>query len=49
LSENNNTPSLAYDSASEAISSMGYELGKDIKLFCLPRREPSPVFTFEEK
>ena len=49
LSENNNTPSLAYDSASEAISSMGYELGKDIKLFCLPRMEPSPVFTFEEK
>lgn len=46
LSENNNSPQLAYECASEAISSTGRVLGKDIKLFCLPRKEASPLFTF---
>lgn len=49
LSENNNAPSLAYECASQAITSMGRVLGKDIKLFCLPRREASPLFTFAGK
>lgn len=47
LSENNNTPEKAYKSASDALTSIGVELGRDVKLFCLPRRDSSPVFTFD--
>ena len=49
LSENNNAPPLAYKCASEALVKMGVERGSDLKWFCLPRREASPVFTFEGK
>jgi Metal-dependent hydrolases of the beta-lactamase superfamily I len=46
LSENNNTPKLAFDCASEALQSIGVCVGRDVTLHCLPRREPSPVFTY---
>lgn len=45
LSENNNTPDVAYKSAAEALTSIGVSLGRDVKLYCLPRRESSPLFT----
>lgn len=44
LSENNNTPERAYLSATGALESAGAVIGKDVKLFCLPRKEPSPLF-----
>lgn len=46
LSENNNSPQLAYNCACEALTSMGVVIGKDVRLYCLPRREASPVFTY---
>ena len=42
LSENNNTPLLAYRSASEALSELGVPSGQ-VNLRALPRREPSPL------
>lgn len=39
LSENNNTPILAYNSAMESLSLMGVRVGCDINLYCLPRRD----------
>lgn len=47
LSENNNTPELAYNSACRALSSLGLVIGKDVRLYCLPRRNASPVFEVE--
>ncbi|MBR1872827.1 MAG: MBL fold metallo-hydrolase [Bacteroidales bacterium] len=42
LSENNNTPSLAYDSARRALSELG-ALEGSVNLRTLPRRTPSPL------
>ncbi len=39
LSENNNTPELAYNAAFDSLSQIGVEVGKDLELKCLPRRE----------
>lgn len=44
LSENNNTPDLAFRSASEALLERGVKQG-EISLRCLPRQYPSPMFT----
>lgn len=43
LSENNNTPDLAYRCSLEALSESGVEKGT-IALRCLPRQHPSPMF-----
>lgn len=43
LSENNNTPDLAFRSAEAALEQAGVERGI-IALRCLPRRTPSPLF-----
>ena len=43
LSENNNTPDMAFASASDALASLGAEKGT-VALRCLPRRTPSPLF-----
>lgn len=58
LSENNNTPERAYESAAGALSSMGYEPSyitsaafikgdRTITMMPLPRRTVSPLFTLE--
>lgn len=44
LSANNNTPSLAFDSARAALNSVG---GEEVTLYALPRREASPLFIFD--
>lgn len=44
LSENNNTPERAYKSSADALSSIKVKIGEDVKLYCLPRRECSPLF-----
>lgn len=46
LSENNNTPDKAYKSAFDALASVGAVVGKDVRLYCLPRKEASPLFIF---
>ena len=43
LSENNNTPDLAYKASVEALEASGYPKGS-IALRCLPRQHPSPMF-----
>lgn len=43
LSENNNTPSLAYTASLEALESLGIPKG-GVNLQTLPRREPSALF-----
>ena len=43
LSENNNTPELAYAASSSALQEAGVEKGT-VHLRCLPRTYPSPVF-----
>lgn len=40
LSENNNTPKLAFDCSKAALDS----IGSSVSLRCLPRRQPSPLF-----
>ncbi len=42
LSDNNNTPKLAYDSAARALADLGVEPGS-VHLRTLSRREPSPM------
>ena len=44
LSENNNTPDLAYTSALEALKSVGVGKG-EVSLRCLPRQYPSQLYT----
>ncbi len=44
LSENNNTPDLAFESAKEALAEAGVMDG-EINLRTLPRQYPSPLFT----
>ena len=46
LSENNNTPAIAYSCISSALRSAGATPGKDIELICLPRRSNSELYTF---
>jgi len=46
LSENNNTPELAYTNACTALEAIGVKVGTDVKLYCLPRREASPLFSW---
>ena len=48
LSENNNTPELAYGNASDALTSLGVGPG-DVSLRCLPRAYPSPFFELQGK
>ncbi|MEN6619143.1 MAG: MBL fold metallo-hydrolase [Rikenellaceae bacterium] len=38
LSENNNTPDLAYKAAFDSLSEIGVIIGEDLELFCLPRK-----------
>ena len=40
LSENNNTPELAYKAVSGALGQIGAALGSDVMLHVLPRRSP---------
>lgn len=47
LSENNNTPELAYRASSEALAGIGVEKGT-VHLRCLPRSYPSPVFFLQD-
>ena len=47
LSEHNNTPELAYNTVSSALKNHGHIVGRDLKLYCLPRKEASPVFCLE--
>ena len=44
LSENNNTPQLAYQCSLEALQSLGVQKGT-VALRCLPRQTPSQMFT----
>lgn len=46
LSENNNTPDLAFRAASEALDKIGVEKGS-VSLRCLPRRVQSPMFILQ--
>lgn len=46
LSENNNTPELAFNQVSRALSEIGVKVGTDVTLTCLPRREVSRLYTF---
>ncbi len=46
LSENNNTPNLAYKAVEGALSSVGVKIGCDITLTCLPRSEVSELYVF---
>lgn len=43
LSENNNTPDLAFRCAADALDQIGVEKGT-VALRCLPRKTPSPIF-----
>lgn len=47
LSDNNNTPDKAYKSAYDALTSIGAKIGEDVKLYCLPRKDSSPLFISE--
>jgi phosphoribosyl 1,2-cyclic phosphodiesterase len=47
LSENNNTPLKAYDSAFSALTEAGAKVGDDVDLSCLPRYEASEIFVME--
>lgn len=46
LSENNNTPELAYNEISRGLKEIGVNTGEDVRLVCLPRREVSGLYTF---
>lgn len=46
LSENNNTPAVAYDTIAKGLSDIGVKVGTDVALTCLPRRQSSQLFTF---
>lgn len=44
LSANNNTPSIAFESARAALNSVG---GEEVTLYALPRRAASPLFIYD--
>lgn len=46
LSEQNNTPEIAYKTISDVLINLGAEPGSKIQLCCLPRRSASDVFSF---
>lgn len=46
LSENNNTPELAYHEVSKGLKDIGVRIGVDVTLTCLPRKEVSGLYTF---
>ena len=46
LSENNNTPTLAYRAAAEALAAVG--AAGSVHLLALPRQTPSPLFILQE-
>lgn len=48
LSHENNTPDLAYQSASDALKSLGVKVGEDVVLSVLMRNSASLVYTFGE-
>lgn len=39
LSQNNNTPELAFETTSRSLAELGVTVGQQINLYCLPRRE----------
>jgi phosphoribosyl 1,2-cyclic phosphodiesterase len=39
LSQNNNTPELAYEASSKTLMELGIQVGTEINLHCLPRRD----------
>lgn len=47
LSENNNTPQTAYDSAFKALKEIGASPGERTVLACLPRYDASPIYIME--
>lgn len=49
LSENNNTPELAYNEIAKGLSEIGVEAGVDVQLACLPRREVSQLYETERR
>ncbi|MEF9986305.1 MAG: MBL fold metallo-hydrolase [Bacteroidales bacterium] len=46
LSENNNTPELAYNQVSKGLCEIGVRVGIDVTLTCLPRTKASRLYTF---
>lgn len=46
LSEQNNTPEIAYNTISDVLIGLGLKPGRDLTLYCLPRRTSSDLFTF---
>lgn len=46
LSENNNTPGIAYKTVASALTQIGVKVGSDVTLAALPRRESSLLYTF---
>lgn len=46
LSENNNTPEKALESAEVALKSIGVKAGNDVITVALPRKEASSIYTF---
>jgi len=44
LSQNNNTPDLAYGYAEDALHTLGLKVKSDVMLHCLPRCQPSSKF-----
>ena len=46
LSENNNTPELAYKACFNSLKEINVKVGEDVELSCLPRRTVSELFTF---
>lgn len=46
LSEHNNTPEIAYNTISDVLIGLGVKPGRDLTLYCLPRRTSSDLFTF---
>ncbi len=39
LSDNNNTPELAYECSYNSLCELGVSVGEDVNLYCLPRRD----------
>ncbi len=46
LSENNNTPHIAYSHMEMVLESIGLKVGRDINLCCLPRHQASELFEY---
>ncbi len=46
LSENNNTPELAYNQIAGGLREIGIKAGRDVRVVCLPRRRVSELYMF---